>query len=83
MMKQNLSSLSAMSLNKQSKFIYSDEELIKLFQKGDEAAYVELVNRYKDRLYNFVYYFLGDSELSEDIVQETMIKLYQKPKTRA
>tara|TARA_Y100001970_G_scaffold293763_1_gene442951 strand:- start:1570 stop:2169 length:600 start_codon:yes stop_codon:yes gene_type:complete len=67
-----------MSLNKQSKFIYSDEELIKLFQKGDEAAYVELVNRYKDRLYNFVYYFLGDSELSEDIVQETMIKLYQK-----
>ncbi len=78
MMKQNLSSLSAMSLNKQSKFIYSDEELIKLFQKGDEAAYVELVNRYKDRLYNFVYYFLGDSELSEDIVQETMIKLYQK-----
>ena len=78
MMKQNLSSLSAMSLNKQSKFIYSDEELIKLFQKGDEAAYVELVNRYKDRLYNFVYYFLGDSELSKDIVQETMIKLYQK-----
>ena len=78
MMKQNLSSLSAMSLNKQSKFIYSDEELIKLFQEGDEAAYVELVNRYKDRLYNFVYYFLGDSELSEDIVQETMIKLYQK-----
>ncbi|MBI89290.1 MAG: RNA polymerase subunit sigma-24 [Candidatus Marinimicrobia bacterium] len=67
-----------MSLNKQSKFIYSDEELIKLFQEGDEAAYVELVNRYKDRLYNFVYYFLGDSELSEDIVQETMIKLYQK-----
>ena len=30
--------------------IYSDEELISRFQEGDEYSYVELVNRYQDRL---------------------------------
>jgi len=68
-----------MSLDKQtSQFIYTDEELIGLFQSGDENAYIELVNRYKDRLTNFVFQFLGDIEQAQDVVQETMIKLYQK-----
>ena len=78
-MKQNLSDLSAMSLNNQySKFIYSDEQLIGLFQSGDDNAYIELVNRYRDRLTNFVFQFLGDLDQAEDVVQDTMIKLYQK-----
>ena len=37
---------------KKSQFIYTDEMLISRFQSGDENAYVELVNRYKDRLNN-------------------------------
>ena len=78
-MKQNSFNLSMMSLDKQtSQFIYTDEELIGLFQSGDENAYIELVNRYKDRLTNFVFQFLGDIEQAQDVVQETMIKLYQK-----
>ena len=52
--------------------------LISRFQSGDENAYTELVNRYKDRLTNFVFYFLKDEEHSEDIVQETFIRLYEK-----
>ena len=60
------------------KYLYSDEQLISRFQAGDENAYVELVNRFKDKLTNFVYYLLKDEELSEDIVQETFIKLYEK-----
>ncbi|MDA9947006.1 sigma-70 family RNA polymerase sigma factor, partial [Candidatus Marinimicrobia bacterium] len=49
-----------------------------LFQAGDENAYGVLVNRYKDKLINFIYHYLKDSESAEDVVQETMIKLYQK-----
>ena len=56
MMKQNLSNLSIMSSDKNnSQFVYTDEELIKNFQKGNEDAYVQLVNRYKDKLINFVF----------------------------
>ena len=31
-----------------------------LRKHGDEQAYVELVNRYKDRLMNFVYRFVNE-----------------------
>ncbi len=57
-------------------FRYSDEELIARFQEGDEQAYIELVNRYRDRLINFVYRFVNDMEKAEDIVQDTLMKLY-------
>ena len=67
-----------MSLDKKSEFIYTDEKLISRFQAGDERAYVELVNRYKDKLLNFVFQFLGDLEQAEDVVQDTMIRLYEK-----
>ena len=68
-----------MSLDKQdSPFVYTDEQLIARFQTGDEQAYVELVNRYRDRLMNFVFQFLGDMEQSEDVVQDTMLKLFEK-----
>ena len=57
---------------------YSDKELILRFQQGDELAYVELVNRYRNRLINFVFRFVGSFEEAEDIVQDTFVKLYQK-----
>jgi RNA polymerase sigma-70 factor (ECF subfamily) len=79
MMKQSSSVFYTMQLDKsQNRFIYSDEQLMLLFQGGDENAYIELVNRYKDKLINFIFNYLGDLESSEDVVQETMIKLYQK-----
>ena len=78
-MKQSSSVFYTMQLDSlQNRFIYSDEQLMSLFQGGDENAYIELVNRYKDKLINFIFNYLGDLESSEDVVQETMIKLYQK-----
>ncbi|MCK4716860.1 MAG: sigma-70 family RNA polymerase sigma factor [Candidatus Marinimicrobia bacterium] len=55
----------------------SDEELIRRFQAGDEAAFEEIVHRYKNRLMNFAYRFVLDREESEDIVQDTFLKVYQ------
>jgi len=55
----------------------TDEDLIKEFQDNDTIeAYELLVKRYKDPLMNFVYRFVGDKDISGDIVQETMIKFY-------
>ena len=56
---------------------YSDEELIERFQKGDDYSFDEIVNRYQDRLLNFVYRFLGRYDESEDVVQDTFIKVYR------
>ena len=69
-------SFSVQSVNHQNQYQYTDEELIASFQNGNEQAYIELVRRYRDRLMTFVFRFLGDMDLSEDIVQDTMVKVY-------
>jgi len=56
----------------------SDEELILEFQKNNtEDAFNILVQRYKNPLTNFVFRFMGDYETCNDVVQETMIKVYR------
>ena len=59
-----------------SDFELPDEVLIKKFQAGEISAYNKIVHRYKDRLLNFIYRFLNDYERSEDLVQDTFLKLY-------
>jgi RNA polymerase sigma-70 factor (ECF subfamily) len=54
----------------------TDEELILSFQNGDEKAYNEIVRRYKDRLTNFIYRYAGSLDECEDIVQDTLVKVY-------
>ena len=75
-MRQNLQTLSTESSEMNDKFKYSDEKLILRFQEGDINAYNELVKRYKDRLLNFVIRYFNNVEQAEDVVQDTLIKLY-------
>ena len=75
-MRQNLQTLSTEPSEMNDKFKYSDEKLILRFQEGDINAYNELVKRYKDRLLNFVLRYFNNVEQAEDVVQDTLIKLY-------
>ena len=75
-MSQNLQTLSTELSDMNDKFKYSDEKLILRFQEGDINAYNELVKRYKDRLLNFVLRYFNNVEQAEDVVQDTLIKLY-------
>ena len=59
-----------------SEYDLSDEILIKKFQEGDIGAYNQIVYLYKDRLLNFIYRFLNDLDRSEDLAQDTLLKLY-------
>ena len=54
----------------------TDEQLIKDFQAGDSHAFEELVERYKNRIYNFIYRFVNDVSLAEDLTQDTFLKLF-------
>ena len=55
---------------------YNDEELMAQFQGGNESAYLQIVDRFKDRLFNFIYRFVGDADQADDLVQDTLIKVY-------
>jgi RNA polymerase sigma-70 factor (ECF subfamily) len=55
----------------------SDEDLIALFQKGNESAFYLIISRYKNPLMNYVFRFVGDRDDAQDIVQETFIRVYK------
>lgn len=53
----------------------TDEELIELCKEGDKLAFEVLIKRYHSPIYNYIYSFTNNKELSEDITQETFIKM--------
>ena len=57
-----------------------DTVLIRAIQTGDMAAFDELVLKHKDRLFNLVYWFLGDYQDANDCAQETFIKVFKSIK---
>ncbi|HUV66206.1 MAG TPA: sigma-70 family RNA polymerase sigma factor [Sedimentisphaerales bacterium] len=54
----------------------SDAELLTRYTAGEEAAFRELVNRYKNSLYAFLRQFLNRHDLVEDVFQETFLQLF-------
>ncbi len=53
----------------------SDQDLIHLYIKGDEAGLVELIRRYQSKIYTSIYLLVKDEALAEDIFQDTFIKV--------
>jgi RNA polymerase sigma-70 factor (ECF subfamily) len=54
----------------------TDAELLDRYAAGDEGAFREIVNRYKNSLYVFLKQFLNRQDLVEDIFQETFLQLF-------
>ena len=54
----------------------SDHELIEAAKRGDEAAYAEVIARYKNPITNFLYRYLNDYEEAVDLAQETFVRVY-------
>jgi RNA polymerase sigma-70 factor (ECF subfamily) len=54
----------------------TDAELFASYAAGEEAAFREIVNRYKNGLYAFLRNFLTQQDLIDDVFQETFIQLY-------
>ncbi len=56
----------------------SERLLIKNLKKGREEAYRQLIEEYGNRLLRTCYLILNDREEAEDVVQETLIKVFNK-----
>lgn len=54
----------------------SDHDLIEAVKNGDEAAFAEIVRRYKNPITNYLYRFLNDYEEAVDLAQETFVRVY-------
>ncbi len=57
----------------------TDEDLIyHLLDSGEDKYFNELIERYKDKIFNFVIRYLSSREDSEDITEDIFIKVYFK-----
>jgi len=52
----------------------TDDELVKLYETGNNKAFEILMLRYKSKSYTYIYLIVRNRELAEDIFQDTFIK---------
>jgi len=57
---------------------YSDEQLVRLLQRGDEPAFTEIYKRYWKALYSSAYNVLQVKAAAEDVIQEIFISLWKR-----
>jgi RNA polymerase sigma factor (sigma-70 family) len=55
--------------------------LVRRAQRGDLAAYDDLVRRYQERIYATIYHMTSNHEDANDLAQDTFIKAYQALKS--
>lgn len=55
----------------------ADNALVKDFIAGDDAAFAQLVGRYKDAITNYINTIIGDYDTSVDLCQETFLRVYR------
>jgi RNA polymerase sigma factor (sigma-70 family) len=55
----------------------TEQDLIKSYVNGNEAAFEELLNRHKQNVFMYVMSLVKDEDLANDIFQDTFIKVIQ------
>ncbi len=53
----------------------TDAELVCIYKSGDEVAFSHLIKRHQNRIFGFIYSKVNDHDLSDDIFQDTFIKV--------
>ena len=53
----------------------SDAALVRKYMDGDETALSTLINRHQQKLYSFIYSKVFDRTITEDVFQDTFIKV--------
>jgi RNA polymerase sigma-70 factor (ECF subfamily) len=61
----------------------TDALLVKQYISGDEEALSTLIKRHESRIYGFIYSKISDRDISNDIFQDTFIKVIKTLKSNA
>lgn len=53
---------------------FTDEMLVNKFAEGDNWAFDSLLERYKQKLYSYIFYYVKNEDIADDLFQETFVK---------
>ena len=57
----------------------TDEVLLQKAGAGDQAAFLDLYDRYREPIFRFAYRLLGSVEIAEDVTHDCFLSLIRKP----
>lgn len=57
----------------------TDEVLLQKAGEGDQAAFLDLYDRYREPIFRFAYRLLGSVEVAEDVTHDCFLSLIRKP----
>ena len=60
----------------------ADEQLISLYQEGNNNAFDTLLKRYQQKVFSYLLYSVKNQELAEDLFQDIFIKMVVRIKSR-
>lgn len=63
--------------------VLPDAVLVKNYISGDESALASLIDRHQSKIYGFIYSKINDRDLSDDIFQDTFIKVIKTLKSQS
>lgn len=52
----------------------ADDELVKLFARGDNKAFDTLMKRHQTRVFSYIYSIVKNRDVADDLFQETFVK---------
>ena len=55
----------------------TDNELVREFIAGNDAAFTQLVTKYKDVITNYLNLMVGEYDIAVDLCQETFLRVYK------
>ena len=58
----------------------TDAQLIRRFQKGDKSVFAHIIDRYQEPLFTYLFRFVGNRQVAEDIFQDTFLKVMKNLK---
>lgn len=56
---------------------FEEKATVLAAQQGDREAFRLLYERYRDRVYNIIFYSIGDGMRAEDVLQIVFVKIYR------
>lgn len=60
-----------------SQLDFDERSTVTAAQQGDREAFKALYERYRDRVFNVIFYSMGDEVRAEDILQIVFVKIYR------
>ena len=59
----------------------ADEQLVSLYQEGNNSAFDTLLRRYQQRVFSYLLYSVKNQELAEDLFQDVFMKMVVRIKS--